>query len=786
MIRTLLKNDFRKNMGKNLILLLFMTLSAAIAVSVCLMLTQLFSSLTDLYETAKPPHFLQMHKGELEQADIDAFNGGWPEIEHWQTVPMIDVHGEELSVESSEDRAFDLSSCRLDISLVRQNRFYDVLLDGRRQPVAVQPGEIGVPVILLEQFDIRIGDTVILQSGDTRKRFTVASYVYDAQMNSTLCSSTRFLLNDADFEELSGRTGETEYLIEAWFTDASFASEYQTAYEQNEPELPKDGQAVTYTVIFLLSAMTDMMTAAVFLLAGGVLLFLAILCLRYCLLAELEEDAREIGTMKAIGVSPKGIRELYLGKIRILTAAGCVAGFLTALLFSGFLTSRMNRTFGQQSPGPLCYIAALAADALVFLLVMLSARKLLNVLNGANAVDLLVTETGFGKKRLAKDGMSRAGRLPVDFWIGFHEAGRGYGMIFVLTLCLAFLMATPFRMAETMADEEFVTYMGSPVCDVLLEVEQGGGLAERKADAERFLERETERGAVRSYESRKRIRLQARNAQGELTGIHADTGYGAGSGLRYLSGCAPQTEYEIALSALIAEELELEAGGVLTLMINGKPETYIVSGVYQDVTSGGRTAKIAAEFPETAAEQYTYQIYLDSRKDRPFLMENWREQLGNGYSIEDMEQFAGQTLGQVTKQIKRTSCFVIAMGMFLEGVMVMLFLKLRLAKMRGALAIKRAIGIPYRSILRQEKYPVMLTGGLGICMGLLLTETIGDVLVSILLSMLGIGLKRLEFCEPSAGWTAWLAAGLLLVPALVTAAACRTIRKMDIVREINE
>lgn len=83
----LLKNDFRKNPVSNLILFLFMSLSVTVAVTVTLMLTQLFTSITDMYETANLPHFLQMHKGELVQSDIDKFNKSYDGIEHWQTVP---------------------------------------------------------------------------------------------------------------------------------------------------------------------------------------------------------------------------------------------------------------------------------------------------------------------------------------------------------------------------------------------------------------------------------------------------------------------------------------------------------------------------------------------------------------------------------------------------------------------------------------------------------------------------------------------------------------------------
>lgn len=171
----LLKNDFRKNPVSNLILFLFMSLSVTIAVTVTLMLTQLFTSITDMYETANPPHFLQMHKGELVPSDIDKFNKSYEGIEHWQTVTMITVNGNELTVSDKSKEKFSLSDCRLDISLVKQNDKYDVLLDENRNKSEIKTGEIGVPVILLDEFDIALGDKITLNSGDISKTFTVKS-----------------------------------------------------------------------------------------------------------------------------------------------------------------------------------------------------------------------------------------------------------------------------------------------------------------------------------------------------------------------------------------------------------------------------------------------------------------------------------------------------------------------------------------------------------------------------------------------------------------------------------
>ena len=98
----LLINDFRKRAWKNIVLFVFMLLSVTIAVSVVLMLSLLFSSITSMYERAKPPHFLQMHMGVIEQADIDEFNENSPGVTYWQTTAMIDLYGEDITV-SGED-----------------------------------------------------------------------------------------------------------------------------------------------------------------------------------------------------------------------------------------------------------------------------------------------------------------------------------------------------------------------------------------------------------------------------------------------------------------------------------------------------------------------------------------------------------------------------------------------------------------------------------------------------------------------------------------------------------
>ena len=643
----LLVNDFRKRAWKNIVLFVFMLLSVTIAASVVLMLSQLFSSITSMYETAKPPHFLQMHIGDIKQADIDAFNESFEGVTYWQTAAMIDLYGDDIFV-TGDNGSYTLSDCRLDISLVKQNKGYDVLLDEKRNPLNLTAGQIGVPMIILDRYDISIGDLITVSSNGVRKQFTAAAYVYDGMMNSTMCSSTRFLISDEDFDTLPGNIGEMEYLIEAYFTDSSLASAYQTAYEQSDKNLPKNGQAITYPIIFLLSALTDILTAMIFILAGAMLIIVVVICLRYVILAELEDDVVEIGTMKSIGIPDKGIENLYLAKIRILMSAAGVAGFLLALLLLPMLTGPISRFFGQQPLDALSLLWAVIAVTLIYCVILLFAKKVLKQIKTKTITQLLVLNDGFGKKAKVRTGLYKSKRLSVNALIGLREARKGYGIVFTLMLIITILITVPLRSLQAMQAEDFVTYMGSPICDLLAEVTQGNALEQRNAALSELLgkemfDKETESGNVRSANMLRRVRLQAVNNDGEPIGVHIDTGLSAGKGIIYLNGSEPSDETHIALSYLLADELGKSIEDTVEITSDNKTYSLKICGIYQDVTSGGKTAKAIYDFPGEPSEKYTYQLELSDDISADEFANTLKSELGNGYNIRSMDDFLEQT-----------------------------------------------------------------------------------------------------------------------------------------------
>ncbi|CAM5709390.1 Peptide ABC transporter permease OS=Lysinibacillus sphaericus OX=1421 GN=LS41612_16905 PE=4 SV=1 [Lysinibacillus sphaericus] len=68
----------------------------------------------------------------------------------------------------------------------------------------------------MQQYDLKVGETITVKRGDYEKDFTISDYARDYEMNSSLTSSKRFVINQSDYNEmLVNQVGEREYLIDA-------------------------------------------------------------------------------------------------------------------------------------------------------------------------------------------------------------------------------------------------------------------------------------------------------------------------------------------------------------------------------------------------------------------------------------------------------------------------------------------------------------------------------------------------------------------------------------------
>ena len=543
---SIFKREFMSSKAIHIALILFIVFSTSLSVLSVITAVQTLTSISALYEVAQPPHFLQMHKGEINQNQIDAFMETAQGVDSWQTVHLINVYGENISI-IQKNQSFDLSNCLLGISLVKQNPEKDLLLDKTHQKVNLASGEIGIPILLKDMYDIQIGDKLALTSGDKQYEYIVKTFILDAQMNSPMVSSTRILMSDEDFDYVSERVGEPEYIIEVYFYDKADATPFQTLYEN--AGLPKNGQAVTYGIIFLLSALTDLVTVFVMILVSALLILVSFVCVKYTMMAALEEDIGEIGAMKAIGFNFRDIRSHYLVKYRMLAIIGVGIGTPLAMFLSQYLTGHIQVTFGEIQFSWMTIVLSLIASICVYGLVLFYCRRVLKKIKRLTVYDALVSGKGFEKKsKASRDGLYRTHKADMNWTISLREVFykfKDWIVVFTIVWMIGFMMIVPLNLMNTFNAPDFITYMGSSLEDIFIEIESGEQLLSNREKVVDFLSNED---SITSFYERKSVSISTLLSDNKKYNIHVDSGRDAGKDLKYLSGTEPIGEREIAIS----------------------------------------------------------------------------------------------------------------------------------------------------------------------------------------------------------------------------------------------
>ena len=124
-------------------------------------------------------------------------------------------------------------------------------------------------------------------------------------------------------------------------------------------------------------ALTHGIVAGVVIILSFLLIIIALLCLRFTILATLEEDTKEIGVMKAIGISRRDIRRIYLFKYVVVGALATLLGYLASLSLNRVLSGNILLYVGRAPQSIAELLLPLLAVGLIFLIVLLSCALVL-------------------------------------------------------------------------------------------------------------------------------------------------------------------------------------------------------------------------------------------------------------------------------------------------------------------------------------------------------------------------------------------------------------------------
>ncbi|MEU5155738.1 ABC transporter permease [Glycomyces sp. NPDC021274] len=764
-------NDLTRNKGVNLALLVILVLSAFLMATGAMVMERLLGSMDQLFDEARPPHFLQMHKGEYDRSELDRFAAEHPEIDAWVIEEMLGFDGAAIAWERpSTGESGDLAESLVDNLFVTQNPDFDFLLDASGAIPEPSAGQVYVPVAYQQQFDMEAGDTLRVQTAEGLRELRVEGFVRDAQMASSLSQSTRFLVSEDDFAALTAAGGGTpEIIVEYRLTDTSLVSDFKTAYEADDA-LPKNGEAVTYQLIRLINTFSDGLVAVALMFVSLLLIAIALLNARFVIRGTLEDEVRQIGAMKAIGLPNRTISGLYLAKYRAMTLLACLLGGLLALAATNLLTRSVQANYGEADLDLLAVLVPVLALALVYVFVIAVCRRVFRRIRKIEVVNALVHGSTLDDRQTARRAARQSKRVRRTSLAAFRgtnlnrrlalldlRAEARQWVLIPIVMCLAAVLITlPMNLYSTFSDPQFVTYMGAPESDLRADLEFAEDVDAVRGELVAAMSFDERLANVRVFAN---VLYEAEGEEGWEV-LRVEVGDYSSAAMPFLEGGPPEAG-EIAVSVFNAEKYGLETGDEFLVRLDGAASNRTVSGVYQDVTGGGFSAKMEGEVDAGAA---SYTVYADAAEgsDTGGLVAEYADAFPTA-TVTPMREFMEQTLSYVTDAFRSAAVLSFVFGLGVALVITSLFLKLRLTSDRRKMGMLSAVGFSTAELIAQVRGKTLAAVTAGTLAGTVLAATGGEAVVGSFIALAGLGIVDLEFLPNP--WLVHLAYPLLLISA---------------------
>ncbi|UED81772.1 FtsX-like permease family protein [Lysinibacillus sp. CD3-6] len=721
----IIRNDISNSKLISLTTMIFVAVAAMLVALSAILVVNLSGALDTLMKQAKTPHFMQMHVGNIDTVRLEDFAKQNHNVQDYQVLEFLNIDGSQIIL---GDRSF--ANNVQDNGFTIQSKKFDYLLDLDGNIIDALDGELYVPIRYMKENNVKIGDKAAISG----KQFTVAGFLRDSQMNSMLSSSKRFLISKNDYEDIKG-FGRMEYLIEFRLKDLSTLGAFETAYAT--AGLEANGPTITYPLFKMINALTDGLMIGIILLVSVLVVAIAFMCIRFTLLAKIELDYREIGVMKAIGLPVSNIKKIYLAKYAAIALAGSVIGFVCSFLFKNILLENIRLYMGESNNSSLASLFGIIGVVLVFCAIIAYVNGVLKRFRKISAVEALhygtSQEQNMGTKRFS---LNSNRLININIFLGIKDVlsrKRLYATMLTVLVISSFIMIVPLNLYNTISSNNFIKYMGIGNYDMRIDIQQTDNISQK---TEQILYAINNDRTITKHTVLSTKTFKVKMENGAERNIKIELGNHSIFPIKYSTGRAPALQHEIALSVLNAAELGKKVGDIMTLVIAGKERKFTVSGVYSDITNGGKTAK--ATFNDHSTNMMWSVISVEF-SDKAML-ENKMIEYTNHFTyakVSDINNYVLQTFGSTIDAVGKASRAAIAVALFITVLITLLFMKMLVVKDRYAIAVMKAVGFTNSDITTQYIARSLFILLIGMVVGTLLANTVGSLLAGAMISSFG-------------------------------------------------
>ena len=170
----------------------------------------------------------------------------------------------------------------------------------------------------------------------------------------------------------------------------------------------------------------------------------------------------------------------------------------------------------------------------------------------------------------------------------FFARKKMYATLISVFVLSVFILIISMSIYFTISDKSFVNYLGIGVYDIRIDISD---MAKNEEDIQAMLKDLENDPNVDKFEVYTGKLVDYKAEEGERQKLWIDSGKQSSFPIKYISGEAPVGDNEISLSKLASKELSKKEGESITLLLGENEKTLKITGIYSDLTNGGKTAK---------------------------------------------------------------------------------------------------------------------------------------------------------------------------------------------------
>lgn len=700
----ILKKDLMKQKSVNIILFLFITLSTIFLASSVSNIRVVINGLKMYMDYANVSDVMVVLSREDENEEFEDWIKSCGEITEYAYEQLCQVKADDIvpmKAGENQGQTSSFEATATNLYLGYTGCKYAKPLDGEGNDLTLKPGEVALTPGMMERNGLQIGDTIRIKISDKTFDYRIAVQSKDILFGNEMSGLGRLVFCREDYDTML----------------RDFANETTGVFGFNatEPEkvlklMNEQGfQSILGTVdrsLYSMLYVFDMVVAALLIVIGICLILISLMILRFSLSFTMEENYREIGVMKAIGMRNFSIQKIYLAKYFTVVAVGAAVGILLSIPVGALMTESVSKNIvlgGSTNSLWINLVCGLAIIIFVTGMCVLFTGKLRKV----SAIEAIRSGAN-GERYQRRRGLSLYKRryMGTISFLGLNDIlcnTRRY-LVLLFTFCISFVLITvPLNTLTTIESGKMVSRFNlNPDAAVYIDTieAKGDDPYHSTRDLEKALRRVGNEMAEKGYDAKLSVGAQfycqfVFNDEGRTETLAVNYPIGEnGSYCEYTEGEAPKLENEVAFSKKIMEENHLKIGDTITVRLGGKEQRLIITGYYSDYMQLGKSCRLNPAIDmsnEFITGYWKTTVDMDTELTQSQLADRLQEEFPQ-YEWLTAQEAIDANVGSVKDAMRAMQMPMTVMLCILIMLISLLMMKLFIVREKGQLAMLKSIG----------------------------------------------------------------------------------------------